>query len=188
MCALRSVQIFSPFCSDVHSALFRCSPFFSYVHSVVFICSVRSVRMFSPFCSDAYSVLFICSLRSVQMFIPFCSDVQSVLLRCLLRSVQIFSPFCCCFQPVVRPTAADSVQLLSTGRRFTTSPLWPLPFGSVTQDGVAAVFSPRWRYALPHLPLCVIYVARSNAPVRANASSKLTVDWTVETDSLRNGV
>ena len=113
MCALHSVQMFSPFCSDVQS--------------VMFLCSLRSVQMFSPLCSYVHSVLFRCSVRSVQMFSPFCSDVQSVLLRF----------------PACRPTAADSVQLLSTGRRFTTSPLWPLPVGSLTQDDVAAMFSPQ---------------------------------------------
>ena len=94
-----SVQMFSPFRSDVHSVLFRCS--------------VLSVQMFSPSRSDVHSVLFRCSVRSVQMFSPCRSDVQSVLFRCSVRSIEVSSlPR----HVTSRPTAATSVKLLLTDR------------------------------------------------------------------------
>ena len=127
-----SVQMFSPFRSDVHSVLFRCS--------------VLSVQMFSPSRSDVHSVLFRCSVRSVQMFSPFCSDVQYVLLRC----------------PVCHVTSRHVLQLprLSscywpTDWQLTTSPCSPLPVDTSTEDGPAAVSLHSLTYT--HTALCDLF-------------------------------
>jgi hypothetical protein len=154
----------------------------SCAHFVLFRCSVRSVQIFGPFCSDVQSVLFRCSFRSLQMFGPFCSDVQSVLFRGSVRSVQTFSPFCPDVQsvlftfPACRPTAANcpaATDRQAVRHLFTLAASRRLKH---SRWSCRSVQRPRRRHAVPHLPLCVKYVARSNAQVRANGSNKLAVD------------
>ena len=164
--------MFTPFCSDVQSFLFRCS--------------VRPVQTFTPFCSDVQYVPFRCSVPAVQMFSPFCSDVQYVPFRCSVRSVQMFSTFYWGVQSATsRHVTSYSCHVCQAATDRPTG-CWPLPHAlrfQSTQALKMALQQCHLTLLLTHTPLCVIYLARSNAQVCANASNKkneeLTIEWKV---------